>query len=181
MVLLDDFKLETSQFFDNQIQKICSITASMATLAFNRAIYNELQSSFKEGDPSYELWEGKLFKAEFDSRCFNVPDRAEVCNCLIWRQQDAIKNSITMLALAHFSHKQLQNKNGKEKITMLEEKGIRWNELDTHSKQGVVIRKIYYENNNALRSKWDEDVNTPVFTKNPEYLMNILNKVDGDE
>lgn len=176
LVLLDDFKLNTSPYFDNQVEKICSVTASMATLAFNRAIYNELESGFKEGDSSYDLWKGKLFKAEFDSRCFNVPNRTEVYNCLVWRQQDAIKNSITMLALSHFSTKQIHNKNGKEKITMLEEKGIRWNELDNIDKQGIVVRKVYYEKNGALRSKWEEDVNTPVFTKDPEYIMKLLNK-----
>lgn len=176
LVLLDDFKLNTSPYFDNQVEKICSITASMATLAFNQAIYNELESGFVEGDPSYDVWKQKLFKAQFDSRCFNVPNRTEVYNCLVWRQQDAIKNSITMLALSHFSNKQLHKKNGKEKITMLEEIGVRWNELDNIDKQGIIIKKVYYDKNGALRSKWEEDVNTPVFTKDPDYIMKLLNK-----
>lgn len=175
LVLLDDFKLNTSPYFDNQVEKICSVTASMATLAFNKAIYTLLQEK-ELSDDKREFWNKKLFKAEFDSRCFNVPDRSEVFNCLVWRQQDAIKNSITMLALSHFSHKDLQNKNGKEKITMLEEKGIRWNELDNIDKQGIVVKKVYYEKDGATRSKWEEDVNTPVFTKDPDYIIKLLKK-----
>ena len=47
------------------------------------------------------LYEGEI--AVFDSRVFNIP-KEEVCNYFIWRQMDWTRNSVEMLARAHFSH-----------------------------------------------------------------------------
>ena len=181
LVLIDDHKLNTSDWFGNQVQKMTSVAASIATRAFNEAVYElvkryTIDHLFSVDSDKYKFWESRMFKAEFDARVFNVPDKTEAYNCLVWRQQDAIKNSITMLALAHFSHKEIQGKNGKNKITMLEEKGIRWNELNATSKQGTIIRKVYYNKGDTIRSKWEADYNIPEFTKDPEYIMSLLNK-----
>ncbi len=174
LVMIDDAKLNTSDWFDNQVQKMASVSASIATRAFNKAVYETVE--LLEDEAKKQYWKNKMFKAEFDARCFNVPDKTEAYNCLVWRQQDAIKNSITMLALAHFSHKDIQGKSGKDKITMLEAKNIRWNELDATSKQGTIIKKETYLKGEVVRTKWEADVDTPVFTQNPDYIMNLLNK-----
>ena len=50
-----------------------------------------------------------MFTAMFDSRVFSVP-KEEVCNCLIWRQQDATRNSIEAVGQANFSHHELHKK-----------------------------------------------------------------------
>lgn len=34
--------------------------------------------------------------------------KEEVTNCILWRQQDATRNSISSAGQAHFSHKQLE-------------------------------------------------------------------------
>lgn len=186
LVLLDDFKDNTSTWFDNQVEKICSVAASIVTRAFNHAVYKLIyaleyrQSDFSD-EKLIEFWSDKLFRAEFAARCFNVPNRMKAYNNLVWRQQDAIKNSITMVALAHFSQKEIQGKSGKEKITMLAEKGIRWNELCSYDKQGIVIKKETYEKNGAIRTACKEDFDTPVFTQNPDYIFNILNKEEEDK
>jgi len=65
-----------------------------------------------------DLYINKINKAMFDSRVFNIP-KEEVCNCFIWRQQDATKNSISMVAQSYFSTKELHCKNGMQKQDML--------------------------------------------------------------
>ena len=47
--------------------------------------------------------------ATFDARCFNIP-RDEVTNCLLYRQMNAVRNSINSLGQAYFSHKELMGK-----------------------------------------------------------------------
>jgi hypothetical protein len=58
-----------------------------------------------------------------------------------WRQKDWERNSIQMLAQAHFSHKQLHGKNGPGMHEMLHGKGVNWAKLDNKWKNGVVIYK----------------------------------------
>ena len=122
LVLVDYKKFESQAWFDNEVQKICSISASMATLEFNRAFSKnvdvwfykaKLNASDKDnsylGDVArqYDVYKDALYKgAMFDSRCFNVP-KEEVTNFVYWRQLDATRNSVEALGRAYFSHKQL--------------------------------------------------------------------------
>ena len=64
--------------------------------------------------------------AFFDCRAWNVPNRDEAANTLLWRYLDCIKNSISMATYGLYSQKELDNKNSKEKIKMLLDKGIDW-------------------------------------------------------
>lgn len=119
-ILFTDFsKLETDLWFDGNIQKISSITASLATGFFNS--YN---------NPKPEVL------AFFDARVFTIPDASEVVNAFIWRYQDWHRNSISMLARAHFSHKQLHGKSVSDMHDMLHEKGINWAKQDESAKNG---------------------------------------------
>ena len=104
LVLIDYQKLETSAWFDYEVQKMCSIASSMATMAFNR-IFDERVVDWLEY--YYEAWNVSKVDAEyekaltdamrrgamFDARVFNIP-REEVTNCIYWRQLDATRNSI---------------------------------------------------------------------------------------
>lgn len=144
LVLCDYKKLTSQAWFDNNIQKMCSISASMATLEFNRKFCENKNRWIMDTYDCVHSNEGMLgewFKikiaydgasfhgALFDSRVFNIP-KEEVNNCLLWRQQDATRNSIQSVAQANFSHKQLQNKNCSELQEMLfQEKGINWNNI----------------------------------------------------
>ena len=112
--------------------------------------------------------------ALFDSRVFNIP-KEEVNNCLLWRQQDATRNSIQSVAQANFSHKQLQNKNCSELQEMLfQEKGINWNNILTHLKRGSCCIKEQYEietgDGVALRSRWVIDKEIPIFSQDTSYV-----------
>ena len=120
---------ETSAWFDYEIQKMCSISASMATMAFNKFFevfikeenYIFSDEMLENGDynPNYKnkelfnIWtvhkQATKKGAMFDARVFNIP-REEVTNYFYWRQLDASRNSIQMVGQANFSHKELQNK-----------------------------------------------------------------------
>lgn len=77
----------------------------------------------------------------FDARAFTVPIE-EVNNCLLWRQQDATRNSIQALAQSLYPHKELQGINTKAlQDKMFSEKGINWNDLPTKQKRGSCCRK----------------------------------------
>lgn len=176
----EDQAVATKPWFNNRIQKLASITASMATLAFNK-FFRELSEA--ELEKSEELDEyGTALSiaietgATFDCRAFNVPTVQEAVNCLIWRQQDATKNSILNLGQAHFSHKTLHNKNCAEiQDMLLLEKGINWNDQPVPFKRGVAcIRtdiEIHTENGNTIRKKWIIDNNMPIITQDKDYIL----------
>ena len=185
-LVLIDYQTENSDaWFDYNLQKMISIAASMATLYFNKA-FTELAGQWISD--YYEEWntnetKDKLCKAYekaietgalFDARAFVVP-RYEVVNCLLWRQQDATRNSIEMLGRAYFSDKQLFKKNGKEIQDMLMlEKGVNWNNLPTKFKRGSCVYKTSRmmdcvdkktgENTVAQRSEWVIDNEIPIFS-----------------
>ena len=113
---------KTDPWFGYNVEKIVSNSASIATLAFNKKFF-ELSNILKEnilkysfgGDEAgkmdkYNIYNSKIFKATFDSRAFNLP-KDEVNNNFYWRESDARRNSIQMVAQANFSHKELQNLN----------------------------------------------------------------------
>jgi tRNA(His) guanylyltransferase len=123
LVLKDWTTLKTEAWFDGNLQKICSVSASMCTM-----IWNQISTGGVSLTPN----------ALFDSRVFNLP-REEVVNYLLWRQQDWERNSVQMLAQSLYSHKELQGKSCPELITKIEEEfGIIWGNLEPWCKQGEV-------------------------------------------
>ena len=184
LVLVDYKKLDSEAWFDYEVQKLCSISASMATLAFNRFFeYNV--SKFKEemSDLAIDVDEKYLDTldrcidkgAMFDSRCFNIP-REEVTNCLLWRQLDATRNSILMVGQTHFSQKQLNNKNCNQVQDMLfTEKGINWNDFPTYQKRGSCCVKD--EN-----GRWFIDLEIPRFVnEGREYVEKLIKEENEEE
>lgn len=181
LVLVDYKKLNSCAWFDNNIQKMCSITASMATFAFNRFFVANL-NAFYEFNTDIDLTEigyhitfseednGKYYEAYkkaaengamFDARVFNIP-KEEVCNCVLWRQNDATRNSVEMVAQANFSHGVLQNKSQSQMQDMLMlEKGINWNDFPVHQKRGSCCIKVQVDEDK--RPKWIIDKEIPIF------------------
>lgn len=188
LVIIDYEKIESCAWFDNNIQKMASISASMATLAFNKYfsanVYKyiedykrEHQLIFIEEDNKYynTLIDAIKKGAMFDSRVFTLP-KEEVVNCVIWRQQDATRNSINSVGQANFSHKQLQNKSCNDVQDMLmSEKGINWNDYTTTLKRGSCCIKMPQKINDGtkqeyIRNKWIIDNEIPIFTQDREYI-----------
>ena len=143
LVLTDYAELTTDAWFGNNLQKMCSVSASMATLAFNKAfndnIVGYIDSHFDaDCDVAKDLAEytkilinARNKGAMFDSRVFTIP-KEEVCNYFIWRQQDATRNSIQSVGQANFSQKELHGKSCSNIQDMLmTQKGINWNDYAT--------------------------------------------------
>jgi len=164
LVLVDYKELNTSSWFDNNIQKMVSVAASMATLEFNRRF-----SSLTSGYGGYVHEKAENMGATFDCRAFNVP-KEEVTNCLLFRQNDAIRNSIQALGQAHFSHKELHKKSTEDIITMVKQKtGILWNNLPIEQQRGMCCIK-------DEEGHWVVDHNIPIFKgEGREYVEKLIN------
>lgn len=196
LVLTDYAELTTDAWFGNNLQKMCSVSASMATLAFNKAfndnivryIDNRLDAGCDVTDDLAEytkiLINARNKGAMFDSRVFTIP-KEEVCNALIWRQQDATRNSIQSVGQANFSQKELHGKSCNNIQDMLmTQKGINWNDYATTLKRGSCCIKVddgltkYDEVGNISdyipRSKWVIDDEIPIFTQDRNYVEKLI-------
>ena len=170
LVLVDYKNIETQPWFDNRVQKMASICAAMATVAFNKNLYKLTKGELGHINSNEELWllESKFFKATFDARAFNIP-QYEVTNNLIWRQQDATRNSILSLAQSLYPHKQIEGiKCNQLQDKMFTEKNVNWNDLETRLKRGSCCIKNDEGN-------WFIDYETPIFTENRDYIEKLIN------
>lgn len=170
LVLVDYDKLNTDCFFDYRVDKLCSIAASMTTMAFNKFFRDNVGDYLYENyDDQYladyiETLQNAVDKgAMFDCRCFNIP-KEEVTNLIYWRQLDASRNSIQMVGQANFSHKELQNKSCNEIQDMLmTQKGINWNDLPIYQKRGscCVKENHFIENEKGTQICFSEGCSDP--------------------
>lgn len=201
LVLIDYQRFETSAWFDYEVQKMCSIAASMATMAFNKYFTKNVENFVQDCATDYETQglcgegtvECELCKtyqkavekgAMFDARVFNIP-KEEVTNCIYWRQLDATRNSIQMVGQANFSHKELQYKtcNDIQDMLMLQ-KGINWNDFPTYQKRGtcVIRNRLVSEpygnkmlTNEVGDEEWFIDKNIPIFKGDGrEYIEQLI-------
>jgi tRNA(His) 5'-end guanylyltransferase len=175
LLLTDYDKLDTGAYFDYEIQKLVSITASMASAKFNQLrLIREYNSDPHYGDGlnSKEINSVKL--ANFDSRAFNVP-KEEVSNYFLARQRDAVKNSISMLAQSLYSHNELHKKNSSEMQEMCFQKDHNWNDLDSSKKRGSTIIKNTYVNDKLIH-KLDDGDRSYLFI----HQLGDIEFIDGD-
>ena len=199
LVLVDYKSLDTDNWFDNEVQKICSISASMATMKFNKIFEKYVEEFYRENtklvvtenesnivfnsEENKNLYENYLKAIEkgamFDSRCFNIP-KEEVCNNIYWREQDAIRNSIQMVAHTLFTNKELHKKNTTELKEMLLTKNFDFDKLETFKQRGTCIIKkpitLTRENGDTFeRNKWVIDKNIPIFIGDDRnYIENLI-------
>lgn len=185
-ILVDYAKLETDAWFDYRTDKLCSISASMATMAFNKFFNEEVNNWYytcpidTSKDDLFHTYIKSIEKgAMFDARAFNIP-KEEVCNLIYWRQLDAIRNSIQMVGQSNFSHKELHGKSCNMIQDMLmTEKGINWNDFPTHQKRGSACRKVEQTVNIAgtvdTISTWEIDLEMPILKgENREYVDKLV-------
>ena len=193
LILIDYKKLTSSAWFDYEVQKMCSIAASMATIAFNKFFKTEVDKFYYNhvfpNDPRvkyYQAYRDSEYKgAMFDARCFNIP-KEEVANLIYWRQLNATRNSIQMVGQANFSHSELQNKSCNQIQDMLfQERNINWNDFPTHLKRGACCVKvetsttfvIEHENGSITtgaveRPHWEIDLEIPIFKDEGRQYIN---------
>lgn len=138
LVLTDFEKNDKQAWFEQNLQKMCSISASLATAKFNQLrLKRSLGSEFDYGKNKF-LHSDYLDEplALFDSRVYTISSRNEVINNLIWRQKDAVRNSINMLAQSLYSHKELHGKSSSQQQELCFQKGINWDSLPVRKKRG---------------------------------------------
>ena len=161
-VLYTDFgSIGTEPWFGGVLAKQITIAASLAT-----AVLNERRPGRR---------------ALFDARVFTISDPVEVANYFLWRQRDAMRNSISMAAQAVFSHKRLHGVNsGQMQELLFTEAGINWNDYPDGCKRGRIALKCTGEREvtftdrrtqveqtaTAVRTWWESQP-APHFTAEP--------------
>lgn len=164
LLLSDRGSVNTQPWFGNELQKLCSVSAAMASVSFYQTfldIFGVL--------PTKDL-------PVFDARFWNLPDH-EVSNVFLWRQRDAERNSLSMQAQALFSHKELEGKSSADRHDLLHSKGVNWNDLPTPVKRGVCVVKEKYEPAEGIvRSRWVVDKDIPIFStpEGREYIERFI-------
>lgn len=176
-VLVQDFDSPGTQpWFGGVLAKVVSVSAALATARLN---------SRRPG----------VTFAMFDSRAFTMADPLEVANYFIWRQRDAVRNSVSMAAQARFSPKQLHGKNGAEMQEMLwSQCGVNWNDYPDAAKRGQIVskqsgqREVTFTHKRtgveetvvALRTWW-EALAAPHFTANPgSWLVDAIPMISAE-
>lgn len=157
-ILLRDYDTHTTDaWFDNNIQKMVSIASSLATAKFN-----SLASEALEDKPL----------AFFDARVFNLP-KEEVVNYFIWRQNDAVRNSIRSVATHYLGHKACHGKNNQEVMDMLMnlDSPVNWNDYPVHLRRGFCYSSLTKE----------IDSQPPIFTQLRDYVAFHIEKPPIDE
>lgn len=197
LVLVDYKKINSCAWFDYNIQKCASVAASMATMAFNKFFYKNIDDYANTEDVLASLYGDDRLSREktrsylsilqkalskgamFDARVFNIP-KEEVTNCILWRQNDATRNSIEMVGHANFSQNQLHKKSCNEIQDMLMlQKGINWNDFPTTLKRGSCCKRIVVsepdETEFKTRSRWVIDNEIPIFKgDNRAYIDELI-------
>lgn len=197
LVLVDYAELTTDAWFGNNLQKMCSVSASMATMAFTKNFVKNVKECermalignvvlFEDDEKYINVLKKAIEKgAMFDSRVFTIP-KEEVCNYMLWRQQDATRNSIQSVGQANFSQKELHGQSCNNIQDMLmTQKGINWNDYATTLKRGSCCIKVddgltaYDEVGNICdytqRSKWVIDNEIPIFSQDRNYIERLIN------
>ena len=160
--------------FDGRLQKLESNLASLAGAKFVHYICSEAlpDDTLHDMTKMYDKIERSI--PSFDCRVFNVPNMTELANAFLWRENDAIKNSISGMALNFYSHNELQNKNSDEKIHMMRMKGHCFYE-DTDP---AFMRGTFYHRENYLKELSDKEV-----SRIPEAQRcsnpNLVRGIDG--
>lgn len=143
-IVFQDFaKLDTQRWFGGSVQKICSVSASIATAHFARAFWDRPP-------------------AAFDARVFALPSQTEAMNYLLWRQRDAQRNAISMLAEDRFSAKSLHGQGTPERRERLQAEGVDLDAEDPRFLHGQCLHRITVEEKvRYFDKRLGEEVETP--------------------
>lgn len=124
---------KTQLWFGARVQKMCSQLAAQATAAFNYLLPDALPEKSERRSLDN--------MPTFDARVWSVPSQAEAVNVLVWREQDATRNSIEMAARSKFSHAKLHEKSQREMLAMLRDVGVVWDEYPSYFKRGTYLQR----------------------------------------
>jgi tRNA(His) 5'-end guanylyltransferase len=154
--------------FGGKTNKLNSILAAQASVFFNELVHDGQIDVAKDSRPV------------FDCRSFSAPSVSAACMVFAWREHDATKNSLQMLARSHFSYKQLENKTGREMHEILHARGVNWNDLEPRFKRGTfycrrnVKRKFTKEELEQLPPKHQARTNPDLEFERQEYRLVLM-------
>ena len=203
LLLVDYKELNSQAWFDYEVQKMCSVAASMATMKFNQ-VFAELSAKESENlevrareNPSFgnrnfltrisiAHCDSASKGAMFDARCFNIP-KEEVCNLIYWHQLEAVQNGFRIAGWAYFSQTELQGKSHNDIQNMLaKQKGIDEISLLKEVNIESACIKIWNEDEDdggkigdslclTKRSEWIIDNNMPVLKgEDRKYIDKLI-------
>lgn len=170
IVLTDFAEKNTDAWFDGNVQKITSISASMATAKFNRLRMERVINFADDDAVGTALIAMKM--AEFDSRCWTLSDPWDVYNVFLWRQQDASRNAIQMVARALASHKECDKLNMSKLQDLIHERGQNFNDYPTDCKRGAFIHK------GGPDDKFIVDKEAPILTQDRDWFFSKLPMIE---
>ena len=161
--LSDRDSLEQQMWYDGEVEKMVSVSASMAAAKFNHLAFLDSIEKLRDkdayltalSDDSMDKLE-KILLAEFDARVFQLPNDEELINAFIWRQQDCIRNSISSVAQSRFSAKELHKKSTKDMKQMLVDINDPWENYTTKQKSGrLIVKKLYINDIEVAEDNYD--------------------------
>lgn len=169
IVARNDQTADTSPWYDNKLQKICSITSSIATLHFNECI-STLHLDMT-GD------------SLFTSQIFVVPTIAEAINTIVYKQQQNFYTSIQLSCFYELLKKYDKN-SIKEMLSgldlddkkglLLQESKVEFNDYPTTFRRGAAAYKIPKIIDGVMKNKWHLNSELPIFTQDQSFLSNIF-------
>ena len=127
-LLLYSDEFDSQIYFDAKIDKLVSVLAAKTSVFFN----SQLAAVIPEKHRALPV---------FDCRVWNVPNKDEAANAILWRELDATRNSISMAAQTYYSHDQLLGRSSSEKQELLFQQGINWNDYPVEFKRGTYIQR----------------------------------------
>jgi tRNA(His) guanylyltransferase len=173
IVSRNDQTPETQPWYNNDIQKSASISASIATVQFNN--YAASLDLDLIGEPV------------FYSQVFAVPNITEAINLLVCKQQQSFFISVQLACFFELS-KKFEKNNVKnmlsgatidEKIDLLKrECGINYNEYPAAFIRGIGCYRtpkiMNIDGIEQIKNKLTIDVELPIFTREHDFLGNIF-------
>jgi tRNA(His) 5'-end guanylyltransferase len=157
-------------YYDGRIQKLVSLASAQVSVYFNK----KLQELFNDNELPFGI---------FDARVMQFPNDEEAINCLLFRQRDHIRNSISGYAQFYFSHKEIDKKNSDEKIEMMKAKGFDWNELDCSLNWSKFGTFLWKENVEVVPNGKESYIRTAILERSDnfddciKYIIDLKNNL----
>lgn len=170
IVSRNDQTQDTSPWFDNKVQKLCSAVSAIASTHFNSTVENT----------NLNMQNDLIFL----TNAFTTPNIVEAVNTLIFKQQQNFYASIQFSCFYELLKKydkptiknMLVGLSTDEKVLLLsEECDVDFNKYPSSFRRGVACYKAPKLVGDELKNKWVINDDLPIFSQDHGFLSNILN------